>query len=464
MTVRRILIVDDDPQMRFFLQQALKKEDYVVEVAEDGARGVALGVEGKHDVTLMDVKLPDMSGLDAMREIKKARPDTLVIVITAFDSRDVALEAVKRGAYDYFTKPLKVEELRVIIRRALDRVALSEELADLKEALRDREKFSLIVGQSSRLTEMLRSLQKLCKVDSTVMILGESGTGKELVAQAVHNNSSRANKPFVKVNCAAIPAPLLESELFGYRKGAFTDARADKEGKFQAANGGTLLLDEIGDMTLELQAKILRALETREIERVGSTAPERVDLRIIASTNRDLEQMVQKGEFREDLFYRLAVFKVHVPPLRERAGDVPLLARHFVRTYSEWLNKPVSGLTDGAMTALNAYEWPGNVRELKNCIEFAAVMTERDVIDMSDLPPQVTRRGGGVDGGEVGGRIPLDETLNRIEKRIIMDTLSRTGGVQAKAAEILGITERSMWHRVKKLDIDVGAVKTNIPS
>jgi len=462
--VRRILIVDDDPQMRFFLQQALKKEDYVVDVAEDGARGVALGVEGKHDVTLMDVKLPDMSGLDAMREIKKARPETLVIVITAFDSRDVALEAVKRGAYDYFTKPLKVEELWVIIRRALDRVALSEELADLKEALRDREKFSLIVGQSPKLTEMLRGLQKLCKVDSTVMVLGESGTGKELVAQAVHNNSSRANKPFVKVNCAAIPAPLLESELFGYRKGAFTDARQDKEGKFQAANGGTLLLDEIGDMTLELQAKILRALETREIERVGSTAPERVDLRIIASTNRDLEQMVQKGEFREDLFYRLAVFKVHVPPLRERVGDVPLLARHFVRTYSEWLNKPVSGLTDGALTALNAYDWPGNVRELKNCIEFAAVMTERDVIDVSDLPPQVTRRGGVVDGAEVGGRIPLDETLNRIEKRIIMDTLSRTGGVQAKAAEILGITERSMWHRVKKLKIDVEAVKTKIPS
>ncbi len=462
--MRRILIVDDDPQMRFFLQQALKKEDYVVDVAEDGARGVALGVEGKHDVTLMDVKLPDMSGLDAMREIKKARPETLVIVITAFDSRDVALEAVKRGAYDYFTKPLKVEELRVIIRRALDRVALSEELADLKEALRDREKFSLIVGQSPKLTEMLRGLQKLCKVDSTVMVLGESGTGKELVAQAVHNNSSRANKPFVKVNCAAIPAPLLESELFGYRKGAFTDARQDKEGKFQAANGGTLLLDEIGDMTLELQAKILRALETREIERVGSTAPERVDLRIIASTNRDLEQMVQKGEFREDLFYRLAVFKVHVPPLRERVGDVPLLARHFVRTYSEWLNKPVSGLTDGALTALNAYDWPGNVRELKNCIEFAAVMTERDVIDVSDLPPQVTRRGGVVDGAEVGGRIPLDETLNRIEKRIIMDTLSRTGGVQAKAAEILGITERSMWHRVKKLKIDVEAVKTKIPS
>ncbi|HRU06774.1 MAG TPA: sigma-54 dependent transcriptional regulator [Candidatus Brocadiia bacterium] len=462
--MRRILIVDDDPQMRFFLQQALKKEDYVVDVAEDGARGVALGVEGKHDVTLMDVKLPDMSGLDAMREIKKARPETLVIVITAFDSRDVALEAVKRGAYDYFTKPLKVEELWVIIRRALDRVALSEELADLKEALRDREKFSLIVGQSPKLTEMLRGLQKLCKVDSTVMVLGESGTGKELVAQAVHNNSSRANKPFVKVNCAAIPAPLLESELFGYRKGAFTDARQDKEGKFQAANGGTLLLDEIGDMTLELQAKILRALETREIERVGSTAPERVDLRIIASTNRDLEQMVQKGEFREDLFYRLAVFKVHVPPLRERVGDVPLLARHFVRTYSEWLNKPVSGLTDGALTALNAYDWPGNVRELKNCIEFAAVMTERDVIDVSDLPPQVTRRGGVVDGAEVGGRIPLDETLNRIEKRIIMDTLSRTGGVQAKAAEILGITERSMWHRVKKLKIDVEAVKTKIPS
>ena len=461
--MRKILVVDDDPQMRFFLTQALRREEYEIDVAEDGASAIERAREQTYDLALMDVKLPDMNGLDVMREVRKIQPDLVVVVITAHGTRDTALEAVRRGAYDYFTKPLKVEELRVVIRRALERVTLNGQIEELKRQLHDREQFSLIVGQSERMLEMIRNLEKLCRVDTTVLILGESGTGKELIAQAVHGNSSRKDRPFVQVNCAAIPPQLLESELFGHKKGSFTDAKADREGKFQAANGGTLILDEIGDMDQNLQAKILRALENRIIEPVGSNTAVSVDLRVIASTNRDLSQMVRDGAFREDLFYRLAVFTVTVPPLRDRDGDVPLLARHFVRMYSEWLDKPITGITDASMAALSAYDWPGNVRELKNCIEFAAVMTERDVIDVADLPPQVVRKAGHVaEAASPDGRVPLDETVARMEKQIIIDTLRKTGVVQSRAAEILGITERSMWHRVKKYGIDIEALRAEL--
>jgi len=456
----RILIVDDDPQMRFFLAQALKKEAYEVDIVADATGALQRVRSDSYALVLMDVRLPDMNGLDAVREVKKQDPKTVVIVMTAYGSRDTALEAIKRGAYDYFTKPFKVEELRIVIRRALDKVELSKQVEKLKRQLRDREKFGLMVGQSEKFLEMLQRLEKLCRVESTVLLTGESGTGKELAAQAIHENSPRAKKPFIKVNCAAIPETLLESELFGYRKGAFTDASKDKPGKFQAADGGTLLLDEIGDMNLELQSKILRALEQNEVERVGSVIPEKVDVRIIASTNQNLEKMVEEGRMRQDLYYRLAVFQIELPPLRERIGDVPLLARHFMRMYSEWLDKPVTGITDDAMVALNSYEWPGNVRELKNCIEVATTMTESDMIDVGDLTPQVVGKGASEDALHGSGTMLLDDTLARIEKRLIIDALRKTGGVQSRAAEMLGINERSMWHRVKKYGIDVNSLRS----
>ncbi len=458
----KILVVDDDPQMQFLLGQALKNENYESVIVKSGADALASFGADSYELVLMDVRLPDMNGLDAVREIKKISPRIPVIVMTAYNSRENAIEAIKRGACDYFTKPFKIDELRLVIQRVLEKVRLVEQIDDLKEQLKERKQFGILVGESEKLLQVIGRLGKICRVDSTVFVVGESGKGKELVAQAIHDNSARAGKPFIKINCAAIPGTLLESELFGYKKGSFTGAEKDKKGKFQAADGGTLVLDEIGDMPLELQAKILRALEQREVERVGDTVPEKVDVRIIASTNKDLGKMVEEGQFRQDLYYRLAVFKVEVPPLRERLDDVPRLVRQFIQTYRQWLDKNITGISDDAMTALTAYDWPGNVRELKNCIEVAATMTDSDLIDVSDLPSYVSRRKTSAEYLPVDGVKSLDYTLKRFEKQIILDALHKCDGVQAKAAQMLGITERSIWHRIKKHNIDVDSAR-NVP-
>jgi len=459
MMKRKLLVIDDDPQMRFFLEQALKTENYDITLAESAEEGLEHLRQENFGLIMTDVRLPGMSGLDALREIKSINPQAVVIVMTAFSSRDTALEAVKRGAYDFFPKPFKVSEMRIVIRRALERVELTEEIDKLKRELHNREKFTALVGQGEPFLDMLSRLEKVAPIPSTVLIVGESGTGKELVAEAIHDNSTRAGKPLVKINCAAIPATLLESELFGYKKGAFTHATSDREGKFQAAHTGTLVLDEMGDLSLDLQAKLLRALEQQEVQRVGSAVPEQVDVRVVASTNRPLEKLLEEKKFREDLYYRLAVFQVRVPPLRDRLGDIAVLARHFVKMYADLFDKPLVGLTDDAVAVLNAYNWPGNVRELKNCIEAASVMTDRDIIDVGDLPPHVVS-GRGSDDLDGQGKFFLDETLSRIEKQMILDALTRTNGVQVKAAQLLGINERSMWHRVKKYDIEVASFQT----
>ncbi len=456
---RRILVIDDDPQMRFFLEQALKTEDYEITLVETAEEGLDQMRSHEFSLVMTDVRLPGMSGLDALREIKTINPQAVVIVMTAYSSKDTALEAVRRGAYDFFPKPFKLSEMRIVIRRALERVELTEEIDKLRRRLENREKFGALIGQSESFLETLRRIEKIAPIASTVLIVGESGTGKELVAQAIHENSPRAGKPLIRVNCAAIPATLLESELFGYKKGAFTHATSDREGKFQAADTGTLVLDEMGDLSLDLQAKLLRALEQQEVQRVGSAVPEKVNVRVIASTNRPLEKLLEEKKFREDLYYRLAVFQIQVPCLREREGDIPILARHFVKLYADLFDKPLVGMSDDAMAVLNAYNWPGNIRELKNCIEAAAVMTDRDVLAVSDLPPHIVS---GTGGGELdlgSGKFFLDETLARIEKQMIMDALRRTGGVQVKAAQLLGINERSMWHRVKKYDIQINAMQ-----
>lgn len=458
--MHRILVVDDDPQIRFFLDQALKDEAMDLTIATDAESALALLEKQAFDLVLMDVRLPKTNGLDALRQIKRCHPQALVIVMTAYSSKDTAMEALRRGAHDYFNKPFKVDELRTVIRRALEKSRL---LAEASRASRpelcDRAAFPGLIGQSESFLNMLRRIERVARVDSTVLIAGESGTGKELVAQAIHDHSPRKDKPIVKINCAAIPETLLESELFGYKMGAFTNADRDKEGKFQAAHQGTLVLDEIGDMNLDLQAKILRALEQQEVQRVGSTKTEKVDVRAIASTNRSLDQMIGEGKFREDLYYRLAVFQIEVPPLRSRFGDIPLLAQHFVKSYGEWFGRPLAGMTERALAVFNSYPWPGNIRELRNCIEVAAVMAEGDLIDVDDLPPYLIGRGPVAQIPGVGHPASLDETLVRIEKHILMDTLRKTGGVQAKAAAMLGITERSMWHRVKKYEIPVESVK-----
>ncbi len=460
--MNRILVVDDDPQIRFFLDQALRDEDYDLTICPDAETALKqMTTSQRYDLVLMDVRLPKMNGLDALREIKRTDPRALVIVMTAYSSKDTAMEALRRGAHDYFNKPFKVDELRTVVRRALEKAKLIRDAEEAGPAPVDRDSFGPLVGQSEPFMNMLRRIERVAKVDSTVLIVGESGTGKELVAQAIHDHSPRKNNPIVKINCAAIPDTLLESELFGYKMGAFTNADSDKEGKFQAAHTGTLVLDEIGDMDMDLQAKILRALEQQEVQRVGSTKTEKVDVRAIASTNQALEEMTRNGKFREDLYYRLAVFQIEVPALRDRFGDIPPLARHFVKQYAEWFDRPITGLTDDALAVLTTYDWPGNVRELRNCIEVAAVMADGDLIDVEALPPYLTgNQGSAKELAKAAQKSSLDETLTRIEKHILMDTLRKAGGVQAKAASMLGISERSMWHRVKKYEIPVGAVKS----
>src|SRR5688500_192034 len=338
----QILVVDDDPQMQFFLKEALEREKYAVTVRPSAEAALEALRPGAFDLILMDVRLPGMSGLDAVHEVQKTDRRTPIIIMTAHGTRDTALEAVRRGAYDYFTKPLRLDEMEIIVRRALEKTRLLGELEQLKQQLAAQGRRGRIVGSSRALEEILRLIDRVGPTDSTVLILGESGTGKELIAEAIHENSNRRAKPFVKLNCAAIPEALLESELFGHEKGAFTGAISRKPGKFETADGGTLLLDEIGDMTLSTQAKILRALQERELQRVGGAQTIKVDVRILASTNKDLEKGVKDGSFRDDLYFRLNVVTINVPPLRDRRDEIPELADHFLAEANSRLNRRIT--------------------------------------------------------------------------------------------------------------------------
>ncbi|MBI2187941.1 MAG: sigma-54-dependent Fis family transcriptional regulator [Acidobacteria bacterium] len=458
-----ILAVDDDPQMQFFLKEALERQQYAVTVAGSAEDALAALKTSKFDLILMDIRLPAMSGLDAVNEIQKIDLRTPIIVMTAHGTRDTALEAVRRGAYDYFTKPFRLDEMEIVIRRALERRRLMHEVERLREQLLTAGRRGRIVGSSRPMQEVLRLIDRVGSTDSTVLILGESGTGKELIAEAIHENSARRARPLVKLNCAAIPETLLESELFGHEKGAFTGAVGRKLGKFEQADGGTLLLDEIGDMTLATQAKILRALQEREFQRVGGIQTIKVDVRIVASTNKDLERAVREGTFRDDLYYRLNVVTVHVPPLRERRDEIPELADHFLADANSRLGRAVTRLAPDTLAALMEYGWPGNVRELRNMIERAVVVNDGDVLLLSSFPPPIRPAEMPTNGGQ--GRwdglqnLSLDEKVAQLERAFVVDALARAGGVQAAAARLLGITERSVWHLVKKHRIEVSRLK-----
>ena len=385
----QILVVDDNPQMQFFLKEALERQPYAVTVKPSAEEALEALAAARFDLILMDVRLPGMNGLDAVTDIQKVDPRKPVIIMTAHGTRDTALEAVRRGAHDYFTKPFSLDEMEIIVRRALEKKRMAKELEQLRQELAASVRRGRIVGSSRALEEILRLIDRVGPTDSTVLILGESGTGKELIAEAIHEGSKRRARPFVKLNCAAIPEALLESELFGHERGAFTGAVGRKPGKFELADGGTLLLDEVGDMTLSTQAKILRALQERELQRVGSTQTIRVDVRIIASTNKDLERAVKEGAFRDDLYFRLNVVTLPVPPLRDRREEIPQLADHFLAEANTRLNRGITRFAPDALAALMEHGWPGNIRELRNVIERAVVVNDGDVLTLSSFPPPI---------------------------------------------------------------------------
>ena len=449
----RILIAEDDEDLAFVLREALIRKDYEVEVASTAGRMLDTLKGGGWDLILLDVRLPDMDGLDAIPKCRDLGPDTPIIVMTAHGTREVATEAIQRGAYDFFTKPLKMTEFQVVVARALERRRLQLQIKALQAA--QGSGFEELVGKSVSLKRVVEMAQRAAPAEVTVLIEGESGTGKEVLARAIHRLSPRKDGPLIPVNCAAIPEGLLESELFGHERGAFTGAVRAKPGRFELAREGTIFLDEIGDMPLSMQVKILRALQEREIERVGGTKSIAIDVRVVAATHQNLEQLVTEGKFRADLFYRLQGVRLRLPPLRERLDDLPELIAHLLDRAAHRMSRMPATVSTEALRCLWAYAWPGNVRELQHVLEGGMVMSD-GVILPEHLPPNI-QRAPSQPPAEAAPVLagPLDEALENWERQMILDALRQGGGVQARAAKLLGISERSLWYRVKKLGIQV---------
>jgi two-component system, NtrC family, response regulator HydG len=437
----RVLIADDEPSGRAGLANLLRMEGFEVDVAEDGEVALTKLTETAPDILLSDVRMPGMDGLELLRRSREAYPDLIVVLMTGFGGVDAAVQAMHDGAEDYLTKPLQMGEVLVILDRALERRRLRREAAELRARLRERLSFSSIVGSSPVMQQVFKAIEQVSASRATVLVTGESGTGKELVAAAIHENSARANKPFVKLHCAALAESLLESELFGHEKGAFTGALARREGHFKQADGGTLFLDEIGDITPATQVKLLRFLQERTFERVGGTETLKVDVRVIAATNRDLRAEVAAARFREDLFYRLNVVNIDVPPLRARPGDLLPLARHFLARFARENGKGVSGFDPSAIERIESYRWPGNVRELENVIERAVVLCDGSKIRAEHLPTGIAPSPKGV------VRIP-GATLEEIERYAILSTLEAAGGSTSRTAQMLGISIRKVQYRL----------------
>ncbi len=445
----KILIVDDDESMRFFLAEAMKKEGYSFDVATNGKEALAKLGEGRFQIILMDIKMPQMNGFLALDKIKAMDPDLLVILMTAYGSQKVALEAIQKGAYDYFTKPFDLDEMRVVIKRAMEKCRLQMKVSELKSKLEAEYGLGVMIGTGPAMQQVFDLIAKVAtNNDVTVLITGESGTGKELVARAIHARSERRNGPFVTVNCCAIPENLLEAELFGHEKGAFTGAYHQRHGKFELAHQGTIFFDEIGDMSLSMQTKILRVLQEKEIEPIGGRGPVKVDLRLLAATHRNLKKAVEEGVFREDLYFRLNVVNIHLPPLRERKDDLKVLADHFIKKYSQKFQKAVQGLTEEAHRLLLSYHWPGNVRELENIIQRAIVLSEG-----TELSDQMIRGFLKLETEhETFGSLKekVGKTSYEIEKRAILETLSETGGRREETAKRLKISRKNLYNKMKK--------------
>jgi DNA-binding NtrC family response regulator len=438
-----ILVVDDEFSVRDSLESWFKKDGYNTGSAKDATDALKQLQEAHWDVVLLDIKMPGMDGLELQRRIRDIDPDLAVVMITAYASVDTAVQALKQGAFDYITKPIDPDELSHLVRKALEQRRLKSENVQLREKIEQLAGFQQIVGESSAMLEVLEMVRSVSETDATVLIRGESGTGKELVAQAIHANSRRRYFPIIPVNCGALAETLLESELFGHEKGAFTGAQYRRKGKLEMADGGTLLLDEVGAISLKTQVELLRALETKEFTRVGGSKAIRVDFRVICATNQDLEALVGEGQFRDDLYYRINVFNIFIPPLRERREDIPLLAQHFLRRYALQMNRPFEELDPEAVDVLMRYGWPGNVRELANAIERALVVGKPPVIRAEDLPLRINH----------GHAPPAGDSLSDVERAHVARMLERTGWNITRTAEILGIDRVTLYNKIKKYEL-----------
>jgi two-component system, NtrC family, response regulator PilR len=455
----RLLVVDDEPSMREFLEIMLSQEGYSVALASTGEEGFKLYRQSEPDMVLTDVKMPGMSGLELIKEIHALDPTVPIVAITAYACADDAVRAVRAGAYDYLSKPFQIDDLRVIIRNALESRRLRKENQTLRRSLDGQHRFSDMVGKSPSMVEIFDLVSRVAPSKASVLIVGESGTGKELIARAIHTRSARADKPFVTINCTAIPESLLESEMFGHVKGSFTGAVGNKPGLVEAAHLGTLFLDEVGDIPLSVQAKLLRFLQEREFRRVGGTDDKKVDVRVIAATNRKLEKEMENGAFREDLYYRLNVIRIRLPPLVEREEDIPLLVDHFLKKFALEQGKDIGRVSSLAMRILCNYTYPGNVRELENIIERCVTLEDSDQLTADNLPPKLfegpeNKVAPVTDTDIPPDGIDLNRTMENLERKLITRALEITGGNRSRAAALLGISFRSLRYRLLKLGMD----------
>jgi two-component system NtrC family response regulator len=448
-----VLVIEDDDGQRRVLEYNLQEQGYTVLTASDGPSALRACEEARIDLVLTDVRMPAMDGIETLTRLKAMHPELPVVLLTAHGTIDSAVEAMKLGAFDYLTKPVDREHLRSIAKKALEVGALTRENRYLREVVATRFSFTTMIAGSRAMRAVTDTASRVAASDATVLLEGESGTGKELLAKAIHFHSARAKGPFVPINCGAIPEQLLESELFGHRRGSFTGAMADKQGKFEAAERGTIFLDEVGDLPLLLQVKILRVLQEREIDKIGESRPRKIDVRVIAATNRDLEKMAADGAFREDLYYRLAVVSIRVPPLRERLDDIPFLVDHFLEKHSSRMGRPRPRIENSVYSALNLYAWPGNIRELENIIERAVVLDRDGIVALDDLPDRFQvpeRRLGNV-------RIELPDegiSLEEVERQLLLAALVKTDWNQTRAAAYLGITRSTLLYRMQKFGLE----------
>ena len=448
-----VLLIDDDESLRRVTEYHLQEEGYRVLTAADGRSGFERFQAEPVDVVVTDIRMPEMDGMELLTRLKAMQPDLPVVILTAHGTIDSAVEAMKIGATDYLTKPFSREQIKASVRKALEVGALRSENRRLREVVAERFSFASMIAGSRAMRSVTDMAARVAQSDTTVLLVGESGTGKELLAKAIHFHSPRARRAFVTVNCAAIPEQLLESELFGHRRGAFTGAVADRQGKFEAANGGTIFLDEVGDLPVLLQVKLRRALQEREIDKVGDPRPVKVDVRVLAATNRNLEKMIADGTFREDLYYRLAVVSIRVPMLRERADDIPFLVDHFLDKHSERLNRPRPNVDKDVYSTFNLYSWPGNIRELENVIERALVLDRDGVLDTEDLPERLRTRE--QRAGNVRFELP-DEgvSLDDVERDLLVAALEKHNWNQTRAATYLGISRSTLLYRMQKFQIE----------
>jgi two-component system response regulator AtoC len=454
MIPKRILIVDDEENFRHMLSVILIKEGYEVEAASNGEEGLQKLLMSPFDQILCDIRMPRMDGLEFLRELKKAQVDTTTIVMSAYGTLDIAIEAMKLGAYDYISKPFKPDEIILTLRKAEEREQLRKENQLLRKEVAKEYSFENIVSKNEEMQKIFDVIKKIAQYKSTVLITGESGTGKELVARALHYNSNRSQNPFLPVNCGAIPENLLESELFGHAKGAFTDAIRTKKGLFEEADAGTLLLDEIGELPAQLQVKLLRVLQEGEVRRIGESKAIKVDVRIVAATAKDLAKEVNEGRFREDLFYRLNVLPIHIPPLRERKEDIPLLSHHFIKKYNQILNKNVVGIDQKALETLMRYKWFGNVRELENAIERAIVLSDKDYLEIENFPIEVQDLKEELQLEALSDEeCSIKKASKALEINLIKRALKKTRGNHTHAARLLEISHRALLYKIKDYGI-----------